>query len=135
MDDSTTKFDDKNYPFQKETGILIGIAMEIHRILGKGFLEAVYKDAFEYECVKKIIPYEREKDYLVRYKDIILPHKFFADFVVFNAVIIEIKCQRSMTTEHYAQTLNYLAVSRCPVGLLINFSEPTLQFKRLALTK
>ena len=53
--------------------------MEVHRILGKGFLEIVYKDALEYEFKKKGISYEREKRYEIKYKDIILPHHFYAD--------------------------------------------------------
>ncbi len=66
-----------NYPLQEESYQVIGICMEVHRILGRGLLEIVYKDAIEYEFKKKSIPYEREKKYEVEYKDIILPHHFF----------------------------------------------------------
>jgi GxxExxY protein len=78
------KYSEKEYPLQKESYQIIGICMEVHRILGKGLLEIVYKDAIEYEFNNKKIPYEREKKYAVEYKGIILPHYFFADFVVFD---------------------------------------------------
>ena len=109
--------------------------MEIHRTLGKGFLEIVYKDALEYECKKQFVPYEREKKFEVAYKEIILPHNFYADFVIFDKVITEIKSQSGLAEENYAQLINYLAVSKCPVGLLINFGEESLRLKRFALTK
>lgn len=60
-----------DYPFQEETFSIIGIAMEIHRVLGKGFLEIVYKDALEYELIQRGIRYEREKEYAINYKGII----------------------------------------------------------------
>jgi len=78
------------YPFQDESYQIIGICMEVHRILGKGLLEIVYKDAIEYEFKENSIPYEREKKYEVEYKGVILPHQFYADFVVFDKIILEI---------------------------------------------
>ena len=70
--------------YKEESYKIIGVCMEIHNNLGSGFLEIVYKDALEYEFRKADIQYEREKEYEVIYKDIILPHKFYADFVVFD---------------------------------------------------
>lgn len=122
-----------NYPLSKETAVIIGIAMEVHKILGRGFSEIVYKDAMEYEIQERGIKYNREKEYLIRYKEIILPHKFNADFVVFDTVVLEIKAQRGIVEEHYAQTLNYLAASKCKVGLILNFGETSLVFKRAVL--
>ena len=84
-------FENDEYPLQKETYKIIGVAMEIHKILGKGFSEIVYKDAFEYEFNERGIYFEREKEYLVNYKGKILAHKFYADFVVFDKIIVEIK--------------------------------------------
>jgi GxxExxY protein len=123
----------QTYPLQQETRLLIGIAFDIHTILGKGFLEIVYKDAMEYELKKRLIEYSREKEYIVIYKDIILPHKFYADFVVFDKVIIEIKAQEGIADVHYSQTLNYLRVSGCKVGLILNFGEGSLKVKRVIL--
>jgi len=109
--------------------------MVIHSVLGKGFSEIVYKDAFEYEFKKNNIFYEREKEYLVNYKDVILLHKFYADFVVYDKVILEVKSKRGIIEEHYSQVLNYLAISKLEVGLLVNFHEKSLDYKRIVLSK
>ena len=129
------RFDNSNYPHQKETYKIIGIAMEIHKVLGKGFSEIVYKDAFEYELKSNNISFEREKEYIINYKGVVLPHKFYADFVVFDKIILEIKSKKSVIEDHYNQVLNYLAISKLEVGLLINFHENSLEYKRIVLTK
>jgi len=126
-------FQKSQYHLSMETSIIIGIAMEVHKFLGRGFSEIVYKDAMEYEITKKGIEYEREKEYKVKYKEIILPHRFYADFVVYNAVILEIKASRGIVEEHYGQTINYLAASKCKVGLILNFGESSLICKRVVL--
>ena len=107
--------------------------MEAHNQLGKGFLEVVYKDALEYEFRKAGVIYEREKLYEVNYKGIILPHKFQADFVVFDKIILEVKGVSALANEHIAQTLNYLKVSGLKLGLLVNFGELRLTQKRVVL--
>ena len=121
----------ENFPLKDETDILIGIGIEIHKELGFGFLEIVYKDAFEYELKLHEHLYEREKQYPVPYKKIILPHKFYADFVVFNSVILEIKAQVGISEVDMAQTLNYLKCSGCKVGLILNFGRVKLDIKRV----
>ena len=126
-------FNAEEYPLQKETYKIIGIGMEVHRVLGKGFSEIVYKDALEYELNKKGILFEREKEYLIRYKEKILPHKFYADFVIENQVILEVKCASSIIEKHYAQLINYLTISKLQVGLILNFSENSLEYKRVIL--
>ena len=123
------------YPLKEETYKIIGIAMEIHRELGKGFSEIVYKDAFEHEFKQQGIYFEREKEYAVNYKEQILAHRFYADFVVFDAVILEIKSKKGIIEDHYAQVINYLAISKLKLGLLINFHEKSLEYKRIILTK
>lgn len=128
-----SQFSSDAYPFQKETYLLNGIAMEIHRILGRGFLEIVYKDALEYELKKNNIDNQREKEYTVQYKDILLPHSFYADFVVMEKIIVEVKAQKGIAEEHFGQTLNYLAASKCKIGLIYNFGEPSLVIKRVIL--
>lgn len=128
-------FTEEKYPLQKDTYQIIGIGMSIHRILGKGFLEIVYKDAFEYELQARNIQYERERQFEVAYKDIILPHKFYADFVIENKLILEIKSKSGIIDEHYAQVLNYLAVSKLQVGLILNFNDKSLQYKRIVFSK
>lgn len=127
------KYSEQKYPLQKESYQIIGICMEVHRILGRGLLEIVYKDAIEYEFKKESIPYEREKKYEIEYKDIILPHHFYADFVVYDNIILEIKAQKGIVNEHYRWVINYLAISNCDLGLIINFGENSLVTKRVIL--
>lgn len=119
--------------YKEESYRIIGICMEIHRILGRGFLEIVYKDALEYELKKNNIPFEREKEFLIEYKDIILPHKYNADFIVYNKIILEIKSKKGIIEEHTKQTLNYLSVSNIKLGIIINFGEESLKYKRIVL--
>ncbi|MDR6967328.1 GxxExxY protein [Flavobacterium arsenatis] len=118
---------------KEETYKIIGICMEVHNTLGAGFLEIVYKDALELEFSRAGIFYEREKQYEVNYKGIILPHKFYADFVVFDEVILEVKGTKDIANEHIAQTINYLKVSQNKVALIVNFGELKLNYKRLIL--
>mgnify|MGYP001260918890 CR=1 FL=1 len=122
-----------NFPLQNETYKIIGICMEVHNNLGKGFSEIVYKDALEVEFNREGILYEREKEYLVNYKGVILPHKFYADFVVFDNVILEIKSVSKIADKHIAQAINYLKVSQNKIALVVNFNEDKLQYKRLIL--
>ncbi|NTW33464.1 MAG: GxxExxY protein [Bacteroidetes bacterium] len=119
--------------YKSETYDTIGICMEVHKQLGKGFLEIVYKDAIEYEFKCKNYFYEREKIFLINYKNIILPHKFYADFVVFDKIILEIKSCNGIVDEFFARTINYLAASKLKVGLIVNFGKDSLEYKRIIL--
>jgi GxxExxY protein len=110
---------------------IIGICMEVHRILGGGLLEIVYKDALEYEFNKHNIPFEREKKYDIQYKDIVLAHKFYADFVVYDEIILEIKASKDIIDEHTAQTINYLKLADSGLGIIVNFNTKSLQHKRV----
>jgi GxxExxY protein len=106
--------------------------MDVHRTLGHGFLEIVYKDAIELEVRKKEIPYSREREFKIDYKGTILPHKFYADFVLFDKIILKVKAaQGGLADDQIAQTLNYLKVSVCKIGLLVNFVRSRLEYKRL----
>ena len=119
--------------FKKEAYQIIGLAMEVHRNLGKGFSEVVYKDALEHEFNNSNILYEREKKYKIKYRNIILSHYYYADFVVFDKIILEAKCVSGIVDEHINQTLNYLAVSNCKLGLIVNFSKQSLEYQRVIL--
>jgi GxxExxY protein len=119
--------------YKEESYAVIGKCMEVHNNLGAGFLEIVYKDALEYEFRKSKIPFEREKKYEVNYKDIILPHTFYADFVLFDKIIIEVKAIKMVPDEFIAQSINYLKVSNNKLALLVNFGELRLNYKRLVL--
>ncbi|WP_427872249.1 GxxExxY protein [Flavobacterium sp. MMS24-S5] len=118
---------------KEESYKIIGICMEVHKILGKGHSEKVYGDALEYEFKRNEIPYNRELRYNIAYKDIILPSYYFADFVIFDEIILELKAITSLTTSEIKQTLNYLAASKNKLGLLVNFGEDSLKYKRIIL--
>ncbi len=121
----------ENYKNKDETYQIIGRLFEVHKNLGKGFSEIVYKDALEYEFNELKIPYEREKEFCVNYKNTTLKHKFYADFVVFNKIILEIKTVDGFNNSHYNQCLNYLKVSKNELALLVNFNSNSLEYKRI----
>jgi GxxExxY protein len=123
----------EEFYLKEETYEIIGLCMEVHKILGKGFNEIIYKEALQYEFTKKKIPFEREKEYNIEYKDIILSKRYFADFVVFDEIILEIKAISQLTTSDTGQTLNYLACSKNQIGLVINFGEDSLKYRRVIL--
>lgn len=119
---------------QNETYQIIGISMEVHRHLGFGFAEIIYKDALQIEVELAGLRMEREKEYEIIYKGRKLCHKYFADFVMFDNIIVEIKAScDGIADEHISQTLNYLKASGCCVGLIINFGKKSLEYKRLIL--
>ncbi len=120
-----------DFPLKDETDKIIGAGIEIHKILGHGFLEIVYKDALEYEFKTKGYLFTREKSFSIQYKEITLPHKFYADFVLFDQIILEIKAKEGIADEDYAQTINYLKCSGCKVGLILNFGKTRLDIKRV----
>lgn len=119
--------------YKHESYKIIGLCMDVHNHLGKGFSEIVYKDALEYEFKKHLIPFQREREFEVNYKDIVLPHKFYADFVVWDKIILEIKNVSKLNNEHIEQTLNYLTVSKSKLGIVVNFKERELEYKRVVL--
>lgn len=124
----------EHYLLEEETYQIIGACMEVHNELEVGFSEIVYKDALELELTKLGIPYERERKYQVSYKEQLLPHYFFADFVIFDSIILELKTVSEIVNVHYEQAINYLAVSGLRVGLVINFRTAKLQYKRIILS-
>jgi GxxExxY protein len=101
-----------NLIYKNESYNIIGKCFEVHNNLGPGFLEIVYKDALEYEFRKANIPYQREKEYIVNYKGVTLPHKFYADFVVFDKIILEAKAISGIADEFIAQQLTILKYQR-----------------------
>ena len=120
-----------DFIYHEDTYAIIGLCMEVHNELGHGFSEIVYKDALEYEFCDNNIIYQREKEYVVNYKKRVLPHKFYADITVFDKIIVEVKCVKSLTEEHISQAINYLKVSKNKLALLINFGRGKLEYKRI----
>ena len=125
----------EEFLYKEESYLIIGILFEVHKNLGKGFSEIVYKDALEYEFEINNIPYEREKEFSVKYKDTTLNHKFYADFLVFDKIILEIKTVECFSSAHYNKCLNYLKVSKNKLALLANFNLTSLEYKRIIDSK
>ena len=119
--------------YEAETYKIIGAAMEVHRELGPGFLEAVYQEALELEFIDQYIPYKREEELTIYYKNKPLQKKYKADFICFNKIIVELKAEIQLTSIDEAQLLNYLKTTGYKVGLLLNFGEESLKYKRMVL--
>lgn len=121
--------------YKDEVFKLVGLCMEVHRELGKGQDEVLYKDAFVVELERAQIPFTRELKYEVEYKGVILPHHYYADFVVWNKIMFETKAVEKLTDAHIKQVLNYLAISKLELGLLVNFGSDSLEWKRIIRTQ
>ncbi|OBQ56721.1 GxxExxY protein [Tamlana sp. s12] len=119
--------------YKDESYEIVGVLFEVYNNLGSGFSEIVYKDAIEHEFKLRNIPFQREKEYSVNYKNIVLKHKFYADFVVFDKIILEIKSVESLHDKHISQCINYLKVSQNKLALLVNFHKDFLDHKRIVL--
>lgn len=119
--------------YKDDTHRLIGLCMEIHRELGKGHDEVIYKDALVAELSRAKISFIREMKYEVKYKDVILPHFYYADFVIWDKILFEAKAVEKLTDAHIKQVLNYLAASKLKLGLLVNFGSDSLEWKRVIL--
>lgn len=124
-----------DYIYKDESYTIVGILFEVHKNLGKGFSEIVYKDAIEYEFQQQNIPFEREKEFSVSYKNTYLKHKFYADFIVYDKIILEIKTVDCFNNGHYNQCLNYLKVSENKLAILVNFNLISLEYKRVIDSK
>ena len=119
--------------YKQEVLQLVGVCMEIHRELGKGHDEVIYKDALVVELTRAGIPFLREKNYEITYKGVVLPHYYNAHFVIWDKILFEAKAVEKLTDSHIKQVLNYLAASQIRVGLLVNFGADMLEWKRLIL--
>ena len=107
---------------KEESYQLIGICMEVHRQLGMGFKEIVYKDALEIELKEEAgISFEREKLYKIEYKNRVLRHKYYADFIVYDSILLVVKSTPVIVNSFIAQTINYLKASGLKLGIIANF--------------
>lgn len=116
--------------YKEEAYNIIGAAMEVHSVLGCGFLEAVYQEALAIEMTDRNIPFEQEKLIQINYKGSILEKYYQADFVCYDKIILELKALSATTTEHESQILNYLKATHIKLGLLINFGQKQLFYQR-----
>ena len=116
--------------YKEEVYEIIGAAMEVHKELGCGFLEAVYQEAFEIELKEKKMPFESQKQLEIFYKGKRLEKEYYADVVCYDKIIVELKALNRLTSKEESQLLNYLKASGLKVGVLINFGAASLEWKR-----
>lgn len=117
--------------FGKEVYEIIGAAIEVHKILGHGFLEAIYQEALERELSDRKIPFSSQVELKVKYKDRYLQKTYIADIIAYNKIIIELKALSNLSGKEKAQLINYLKATGFKVGVLINFGSPNkLEWKR-----
>ena len=119
----------------QRTYSVIGAAMEVHKQLGCGFLEAVYQEALAIEFSNRRIPFQRKMRLPIKYKGQLLTTVYCADFICFDSVIIELKALAHTSGTEEAQVINYLRVTGYQVGLLLNFGRHSLQHRRFVLSK
>ena len=121
--------------FEKNTDQIIAACLAVHNELGNGFLEAVYQDALEIEFRERGIPYRREAQIQIFYKGHKLDKEYYADFICFDQIIVELKCVSRLVNANKAQVINYLHGTKLKVGLLVNFGEASLKWERLTNLK
>jgi GxxExxY protein len=114
---------------------IIGAAIEVHRKLGPGLLESVYRACLARELVLRGLSFEQEKPLPVEYKGVLIDCSYRLDLIVAGKVVVEVKAVDALLPVHESQLLTYLKLTGCRVGLLINFNVPVLKngIKRLAL--
>lgn len=117
--------------YKDESYKIIGACMAVHKELGNGFLEAVYQEALEEELKFREIPYEREKQLNIYYKNKPLEKKYQADFICYDSIIIELKALSALESVHKAQVINYLKATDIQLGLLVNFGQASLVSQRV----
>jgi len=116
-----------------QTYAIIGAAMEVHRELGHGFLEAVYQEALAVELTARKVSFQREAPLQVRYKDQPLACAYKADFICFSEILVELKAIDQLGNPEKAQVINYLNATKFTRALLINFGSPSLEYQRMVL--
>ena len=117
--------------YKQESYKIIGACYEVYNELGCGYLEAVYQEALEREFQLQNIPYKRESILEILYKGEPLKKKYSADFICYEKIIVELKALSTLLTDHESQVLNYLKATRYKLGILVNFGEPSLRYKRM----
>jgi GxxExxY protein len=120
--------------YQAETFLIRGAVFEVYKVMGCGFLEAVYQECLEKELRRKNVPFVAQQELMLSYKEEPLLQTCRPDLVCFGAIIVELKAVKQIAPEHKAQLLNYLKASRLKLGLLANFgSYPKAEVERMVL--
>ena len=120
--------------YKEESFKIVGPAMEVHSVLGRGFSEPIFHEAFMRELTLRNIPFQSEKELTVEYKGEPLTKTYRADFVAFEKIIVELKAVKQLLPEHRAQVFNYLRATGFKLGLLINFGGASLETERIVVT-
>lgn len=124
------KMENEGLIYKNEAFQIIGAAMEVHKTLGLGFLESVYQEAMEIELTKRNIPFVPQKRIQIRYKDVLLNQYYVTDLFCYDKIIVELKAVSTILPEHEAQIINYVKATGIKLGLLLNFGEESLYYKR-----
>ena len=120
-----------NIIYKEESYKIIGACMKVHGSLGSGFLEAVYQEVLEDEFLRQGIPFERQVKLNILYNGKLLKKFYKADFVCYDKIIVEIKSAQFLHHDQSKQTLNYVKATQYKLGILVNFGQSSLVYKRL----
>ena len=124
----------EEYKHSALTHKIIGCAMQVHSFLGNGFQELIYQRALALEFSKAALGFARELEMPIYYKDYLEPiGTRRVDFLVEDKILVELKATSNLEDVHYAQILNYIRAYKLEIGLLINFGEKSLNFRRCIL--
>ena len=124
---------DKQTKNDSQTYAIIGAAMDVHRELGHGFLEAVYQEALALELTARQVSFQREAPLQIRYKGQFLACGYKADFICYGSILVELKAIEWLGDPERVQVLNYLNATKLTRALLFNFGSPSLEYQRLVL--
>jgi len=119
--------------YKEESFRIVGACMAVHNELGSAFLEPVYQEALTLEFKRRNIPFSKEHRLEIYYKEALLEKSYYADFLCYDRIVVELKVCSTLTDHHTAQALNYLSALKLNLSLLINFGTPRLQWKRVVL--
>lgn len=126
----------QDHPYSEEGYCLMGAAFEVHNIQGGGLLEEIYQQSLEIELELRGVPFRRKQELKVYYKDRELEKRYIPDLIVYELIVVELKAVSVLCPEHEAQLMNYMRITRSPVGYLINFGPiGKLQYKRFVLSE
>lgn len=121
--------------YEEETGKILNACMNVFDELGNGFLEAVYQEALAIEFEEMHIPFEREAKINIFYRGKKLDKEYYADFICYDKIIVDLKAISKLVNANKAQVINYLHGTKLLVELLVNFGESSLKWERLILLK
>jgi len=123
-------------PFAEEGYALMGAAFEVHNVVGGGLLEEIYQQSLEIELQLRSIPFRSKQELEVFYKEQVLRKKYIPDLFLCEAMVVELKAVSALASEHEAQLMNYMRITRSPIGYLINFGPiGKLEYKRFILSE